>query len=121
MTGGSVGVVSPDVVGNDHWSTMSGMRRDAKSMSDRWSSEGRSSGVQRSTDVILDGESPLTCGFDGKDSGWLVYEQSVSLLKHREHCGNRRSQRLFAVAQLTQDLGWESGASTIDMTTSVGE
>ena len=53
---------------------------------------------------------------EGEDSGSLEYEQSVALVKHREHCGNRRSQRRFAVAQVTQDLRWEGGASIIDMT-----
>ncbi|KAF6218025.1 hypothetical protein HO133_006437 [Letharia lupina] len=100
---------------------MSGTRKDAKSMSDRRSSEGKSNGVfQPWPDVIFDGEDPPTWGFEGEDSRSLGYEQSVALVKHREHCGNRRSQRPFAVAQVTQDPQWEGGASIIDMTPDVG-
>lgn len=121
MAGGFIGVVSPDVVDKDHCSMMSGTRKDAKSMSDRRSSEGKSNGVfQPWPDVIFDGEDPPTWGFEGEDSRSLGYEQSVALVKHREHCGNRRSQRPFAVAQVTQDPQWEGGASIIDMTPDVG-
>ena len=58
---------------------------------------------------------------DGEDSGSLAYKQAVALLKHREHFGNCKSQRRFALAQVIQDLRWEGGASIIDMANSVDE
>lgn len=88
-------------------------------MLDTRPSDGRSSGVAfwPTSDVFLDGEDDLAWGFKDEDSGSLAYEHSVALLKHREHCGNRRSQRRFAVAQVRQDLRWEDGASIIDVIT----
>lgn len=59
--------------------------------------------------MVLDGGGPIIWNFEGEYSSLLVHKQSVALIKHREHCGVRRSQRRFAVAQLTQDLrreGW---------------
>ena len=64
--------------------------------------------------VIAAREGFLTKIFDGEESGSLAYKQSVALLEHREHCGNRKSQRLFAVAQATQDLRRVGGASAIE-------
>ncbi len=71
--------------------------------------------------MIFGREDPLGRTFDGEDSGSLEYKHAVALLKHREHCGNRKSQRRFAVAQVIQDLRWEGGASIIDMLRNVGK
>ena len=96
MAGGFIGVVSSDGVNRDHWSTTSGLKKDAKSISLRISLEGLPSGVfQPSSDAILDGKGPLNWSFESEDSGPLAYEQAEASQATRASSQQSQISTLF--------------------------